>query len=207
MAKHGWGGSPPADEEEARQRIIDATARLIDRHGVAKTTLSDVAAELEVTRQTVYRHLGNMSEIVSVVAARGAEDFVDRLVTHLEGSRSPADAVVEGILFCLRTVPNDPRLNLLLQLGDTAMFSRAATSPVMLGYGSAMLRRFPVEWADAGVTDADLDGLAEMIMRLLISLLDSSTEAPRPEAEVRALLERWLVPALTPAPTPVATTS
>lgn len=199
MAKHGWGGSPPADEEEARQRIIDATTRLIDRHGVAKTTLSDVAAELEVTRQTVYRHLGNMSEIVSVVAARGAEDFVDRLVTHLEGSRSPADAVVEGILFCLRTVPNDPRLNLLLQLGDTAMFSRAATSPLMLDYGSAMLRRFPVEWADAGVSDSDLDGLAEMIMRLLISLLDSSTEAPRPEDEVRALLERWLVPALTPA--------
>lgn len=198
MAKHGWGGSPPADEEEARQRIIDATARLIDRHGVAKTTLSDVAAELEVTRQTVYRHLGSMSEIVSVVAARGAEDFVDRLVTHLADTRSPADAVVEGMLFCLRTVPDDPRLNLLLQLGDTAMFSKAATSPTMLDYGAAMLRRFPVVWADAGVSDTDLDGLAEMIMRLLISLLDSSTEARRPEPEIRALLERWLVPALTP---------
>lgn len=197
MARHGWGGRPPANEEEARQRIIDATAGLIDRHGVAKTTLSDVAAELGVTRQTVYRHLGSISEIVSVVAARGAEDFVDRMVSHLEGSRSPAEAVIEGILFCLRTVPNDPRLNLLLQLGDTATFSRAATSPVMLGYGSAMLRRFPVDWADAGVSDDDLDGLAEMIMRLLISLLDSSTEVPRPEDEVRALLERWLVPALT----------
>lgn len=197
MARHGWGGRPPADEEEARQRIIDATAGLIDRHGVAKTTLSDVAAELGVTRQTVYRHLGNVSEIVSAVAARGAEDFVDRLVSHLEGSRSPAEAVVEGILFCLHTVPDDPRLNLLLQLGDTATFSRAATSPLMLEYGSAMLRRFPVEWADAGVCDTDLDGLAEMIMRLLISLLDSSTEIPRPEDEVRQLLERWLVPALT----------
>jgi hypothetical protein len=96
-------------------------------------------------------------------------------------------------------VPSDPRLNLLLQLGDTATFSRAATSPLMLDYGSAMLRRFPVEWSDAGVSDADLDGLAEMIMRLLISLLDSSTEVPRPEDEVRALLDRWLVPALTPS--------
>lgn len=199
MARHGWGGRPPADEEEARQRIIDATAGLIDRQGVAKTTLSDVAAELGVTRQTVYRHLGNISEIVSVVAARGAEDFVDRLVAHLEGSRSPAEAVVEGILYCLRTVPHDPRLNLLLQLGDTATFNRAATSPLMLGYGSAMLRRFPVRWSDAGVDDADLDGLAEIIMRLLISLLDSSTDVPRPEDEVRALVERWLVPALTPS--------
>ena len=34
---------------------------------------------------------------------------------------------------------------------------------------------------------------------LLISLLDTPDAGPtRPEAEVRALLERWLVPALTP---------
>ncbi|HHX85724.1 MAG TPA: TetR/AcrR family transcriptional regulator [Actinomycetales bacterium] len=199
MARHGWGGRPPADEDEARLRILDATERLIDRHGVAKTTLSDVAAELGVTRQTVYRHVGSINEIVGEVAARGAEDFVDRLVAHVDGSRSPAEAVVEGMLFCLRTVPQDPRLNLLLQLGDTATLSRAATSPETVAYGSAMLRRFPVDWAAGGVSETDLDGLAEMILRLLISLLDApDAVAPRPEAEIRALLERWLVPALTP---------
>lgn len=199
MARHGWGGRPPADEDEARRRILDATERLVDRHGVAKTTLSDVAAELGVTRQTVYRHVGSINEILGELGTRGAEAFVDRLVAHLAGSRSPAEAVVEGMLFCLRTVPHDPRLNLLLRLGDTATLSRAATSPGTVAYGAAMLRRFPVDWAAAGVTEDDLDGLAEMILRLLISLLDAPDAAePRPEPEIRALLERWLVPALTP---------
>ncbi|MBO0841963.1 MAG: TetR/AcrR family transcriptional regulator [Nocardioides sp.] len=196
MANHGWGGRPPASDEEARQRIVDATATCIDRHGVAKTTLSDVAAELGVTRQTVYRHLGNINEIVAEVAAQGAAGFVDRLVAHVSDAESPAEAVVEGFLFCLRTVPGDPRLNLLLQLEDAATFSRSATSRETIAYGAAMLRRFPVDWAGAGVSEDDLDGLAEMILRLLISMLGNPAQESRPEAEVRAFLQRWLVPAL-----------
>lgn len=198
MGNHGWGGRPPATDEEARQRIVDAAARCIDRHGVAKTTLSDVAADLGVTRQTVYRHGGSMNEIVSQVAAQGAAAFVDRLVAHLAGVGGPAEAVVEGFVFCVETVPHDPRLNLLLELGDAGTFGRAATSPETLEYGARMLRRFPVDWADAGMTDADLPGLSEMILRLLISMLQNPTSPPRPAADVRALLERWLAPALAP---------
>jgi AcrR family transcriptional regulator len=196
MGNHGWGGDPPATDEEARQRIIDATARVIDRRGVAKTALSDVATELGVTRQTVYRHLGSLNTIVGLVAWQGAEAFVDRMIEYLQGIDDPAEAVVEGFLFCLRTVPSDPRLSLLLQLGDTEAFVQSANAPDVLDYGAEKLRRFPVDWHAGGVTDADLHGLAELILRLLISMLQNPFDPPRPEAEVRAFLERWLAPAL-----------
>jgi AcrR family transcriptional regulator len=191
MGNHGWGGNPPASDEEAVQRIVDATARVIDRRGIAKTSLSDVASELGVTRQTVYRHVGSLPAAVSLVAWQGAEAFVDRMIEHLQGSAGPADAVVEGFLFCLRTVPSDPRLSLLLQLGDAEAFSRSATAPDILAYGAEKLRLFPVDWSSGGVADADLPGLG-----LLISMLQNPFDPPRPEAEVRAFLERWLAPAL-----------
>ncbi|WP_329087332.1 TetR/AcrR family transcriptional regulator [Actinomadura citrea] len=196
MGHHGWGGRPPASEAEARQRIVDATVRCIDRHGVAKTTLSDVANELGVTRQTVYRHFGRISDIIGEVAAQGAESFVDRLIAHLQGIGDPAEAVVEGMLFCVRTIPNEPRLSLLLQLEDSAAFGRGATTADAIAYGAEMLQRFPVDWAAAGVGEDDLDGLAEIVMRLLTSLLQHPSEPPRDEAEVRAVLNRWLAPGL-----------
>ncbi|WP_306317071.1 MULTISPECIES: TetR/AcrR family transcriptional regulator [unclassified Streptomyces] len=196
MGHHGWGGRPPASDAEARQRIIDATARCVDRHGVTKTTLSDVAGELGVTRQTVYRHFGRLGDIVAEVAAQGAESFVDLMIAHLQGITDPAEAVVEGMVFCVRTIPTEPRLSLLLQLGDTNAFGRGATTSDTIGYGAKMLRRFPVDWAAAGVDDADLDGLAEMIMRLLTSLLQHPGEPPQDEARLRAFLGRWLAPAL-----------
>ncbi|GGP94147.1 AcrR family transcriptional regulator [Actinomadura coerulea] len=196
MGHHGWRGRPPASEAEARQRIVDATVRCIDRHGVVKTTLSDVANELGVTRQTVYRHFGRISDIIGEVAAQGAESFVDRLIAHLQGIGDPADAVVEGMVFCVRTIPNEPRLSLLLQLEDSAAFGRGATTAEAIAYGAEMLKRFPVDWAAAGVAEDELDGLAEIVMRLLTSLLQHPSEPPRDEAEVRAVLYRWLAPAL-----------
>lgn len=195
MGNHGWGGNPPATDAEARQRIIDATARCIDRFGVQKTTLSDVATELGVTRQTIYRHAGSINDIVGLVAAQGAGDFVDRMIAHIDGAATPAEAVVEGFLFCLRTVPADSRLTLLLELGDAATFTRTATSAETIAYGAEMLRRFPVDWSVGGVTEEDLPGLAELILRLLISMLGTGQD--HSEAAVRAFLERWLVPALT----------
>ncbi|GAA0567361.1 TetR/AcrR family transcriptional regulator [Actinomadura livida] len=199
MARHGWGGRPPASDAEARQRIVDATARCIDRHGVTKTTLSDVANELGVTRQTVYRHFDRISDIIGEVAAQGAESFVDRLIAHLQGVGDPAEAVVEGMVFCVRTIPTEPRLSLLLQLGDSSAFSRGATTADTIAYGAKMLQRFPVDWAAAGIGEDDLNGLAEIIMRLLTSLLQHPSRPPQDETRLRALLDRWLAPAFNTA--------
>ena len=196
MGHHGWGGRPPASDAEARQRIIDATARCIDRHGVTKTTLSDVAGELGVTRQTVYRHFGRISDIIGEVAAQGAESFVDLMIAHLQGTTDPAEAVVEGMVFCVRTIPTEPRLSLPLQLGDPDAFGRGATTKDTIAYGAKMLQRYPVDWAAAGISEDDLNGLAEIIMRLLTSLLQHPSDPPQNEAQLRTLLSRWLAPAL-----------
>ena len=56
MGRKGWAGTPPADDAEARKRIIDAALRLVDRRGAAQTTVSDIADALGITRRTVYRY-------------------------------------------------------------------------------------------------------------------------------------------------------
>jgi hypothetical protein len=63
MKNRGWQGNPPADDAEARERIITAAMRCLDRYGPTKTGLSDVATELGVTRQTVYRYLRTLQSL------------------------------------------------------------------------------------------------------------------------------------------------
>ncbi|UQA91476.1 hypothetical protein K9S39_05925 [Streptomyces halobius] len=89
-----------------------------------------------------------------------------------------------------------PRLSLLLQLGDTTAFGRGATTRHTIAYGAKMLQRFPVDWATADIGADDLDGPAEIIMRLLTSLLQHPSEPPQDETQLRTLLNRWLAPAL-----------
>ncbi len=196
MGHHGWQGNPPRTEDEARQRIIAAATSCVKQFGSAKTTLSDVAAELGVTRQTVYRHYSSRTELLSAVAQAGLDDFVERMERHLATFTTPAEAAIESIVFAVRAIPQERYIGALFQAGETDIFSRSVTSAMAVSVGAQILSRTPVDWSAVGVNEEELEGLAEILMRLFVSFLQYPAALPRSEDELRALVGRWLGPAL-----------
>ncbi len=196
MGHHGWQGNPPRTEDEARQRIVAAVLTCIEKYGPAKTTLSDVASELGVTRQTVYRYYANLAELLGAVAQAGLEDFVGRMERHLSTFDTPAEAVIEAVVFAVEAIPHERHIGALFQAGETEVFSRDVTSSMAFGLGADVLRQIPVDWSEIGVADDELEGLAEILMRLFVSFLQYPADPPRSEDELRALVRRWLGPAL-----------
>lgn len=200
MGFHGWHGDPPRTEQLARARLLAATNTCIDRSGVAKTTLSDVAAEAGVTRQTVYRYYPNLADLFHAVAHAGAADFVRRMEDHLGMHRVPQDVVIEAIVFCLQELPREPQIGILLHVEDENLFGRGITSPTGFDLGAQFLRRLPVDWQASGIDDGDLEGLAELMLRLIGSLMQHPSAAPRSPDDLRAFVRRWLGPALAAPP-------
>lgn len=199
MGHHGWQGDPPRTEALARERIIAATTRCIERTGVPKTTLSNVADEVGVTRQTVYRYFPSLADLLNAVAETGAADFIERMQDHLASARTPLDVVVEATVFAVLEIPREPRIGLLLEADDHDLFGRGVTSPIGFDLGARVLRHVPVDWDAAGIhDDADLAALAELMMRLMVSFLQHPPATPRSTDELRAFVRRWLGPALTP---------
>ena len=196
MGHHGWQGNPPRTEEDARQRIIAATTTCVKRFGPTRTTVSDVAAELGVTRQTVYRYYPSHAELLGAVAQAGLDDFVGRMVMHLSAFDNPADVAIESIVFAVQAIPQEPSIGLLFQAGETEAFSREVTSSMAFSVGADILRRIQVDWSEIGVRDEDLEGLAEILMRLFDSFLHFPGDPPISEDDIRALARRWLGPAL-----------
>ncbi len=199
MGFHGWHGDPPPTETLARERLLAAANRCLDRVGVAKVTLSDVAAEAGVTRQTVYRYYPNLAEVLHAVAESGAADFVARMQAHLSEHTAPVDVVIEAIVFCLEELPQEPRIGILLQAGDQDLFGRGITSSTGIDLGAQFLRQLPVDWRARGIDDDDLEGLAELMLRLIGSLTQHPSVSPRSPDEARRYVRRWLGPALTGA--------
>ena len=197
MGYHGWQGNPPGTENEARRRIVEAATACLDRVGLAKTSLSDVATEAGVTRQTVYRYFPSLADILKAVAEAGAEEFAERMERHLATFDTAAEVAVESVVFAVRTIPNEPYLSLLLQADEADSFIAGVTSPLSFSLGARILRNLPVDWAAAGVTtDDDLQGLAEVLMRLFISFLRHPSTPPLTDDQLRALVRRWIGPAL-----------
>jgi AcrR family transcriptional regulator len=188
---HGWSGSTPATNDEAVARILDAAGKAIDERG-ADFSIADVARTLGVTRQTVYRYFPSTEALLVAAAEHAAVDFLERLATHLQGITDPVDAVAEGIATALEWLPKDKHIGLLIVPGHADAYTESVTSDVALQFANSMLRRFDVDWTALGYSDADLDELAEHLLRIIQSFVIDPGRPPRTGQALRSYLRRWV---------------
>ena len=191
MRTHGWSGAAPASDDEAIARILDAASKAIDVKG-ADFSITDVARTLGVTRQTVYRYFPSTDALLVAAAVRTAGDFLDRMATHLQGITDPTDAVAEAVATALEWLPKDKHLGLLIEPGRLNPHTESVTSDIAQDFAHSMIRRFDVDWAALGYTDADLDELAEHLLRIIQSFVIDPGRPPRRGEELRDYLRRWV---------------
>ena len=199
MRTHGWAGDPPADDDEARARVLGAARTRLASYGAAST--SDVATDLGVTRQTVYRYFPS-SEILLTAAALDAvgaltDQLVDHVCAHLTvGGGDAGDAVVESVAYVYEHLRDDPALNRLLAPGRIGATLAGLTAPDSITLGRRLLQDLPVDWAGAGLDEHAQQELVEHLLRTLQSLVVDPGDPERTGPELRAYLQRWLAPAL-----------
>jgi len=195
MKNRGWRGDPPVDDVEARDRIIAAAMRCIDRHGPIKTGLSDVAAELGVTRQTVYRLFASTDDLFQAVSIAAADTFVDQMVARVRRLNDPAEMLTECIAFTVEQLRDERYLSLLFDRGQESFIEHQFTSSLPSELTERLLTRLPVDWAALGISRRKTDMLIEIYLRTLLSFL-VDPGPPRSSRELRTLLRHWLTPAI-----------
>ncbi|WP_322858848.1 TetR/AcrR family transcriptional regulator [Mycobacterium europaeum] len=195
MRRHGWAGALPSSDDEAIARIVAAASRAIAQSG-PDITISDIARELGVTRQTVYRYFPSTDALLVATALSEAGPALDRLAAHVADIRDPAEAVVEGIAHTLELIPQDKYLGLLLTSEKAVFYSASVTSDVALALGRSIIDRFNVDWDSVGITGDRRDGLVEFMLRILQSFIVDPGRPPRSGAELREYLRQWVAPAI-----------
>src|ERR1700722_7462984 len=90
---------PPTSTDDARERILAAAERCIDRHGIRKTTMDDVACEVGLSRPSVYRYFADRDDLLIELITRHARALVARARKSISRQGSLADQIVEPVLF------------------------------------------------------------------------------------------------------------
>jgi AcrR family transcriptional regulator len=188
-----WAGDPPTLHAAARERLLDAAVRCIERKGMAGANVAAVAAEAGVSRPTVYRYFADQQALVEATMLHAARDLAERLGARLRELRAPAEMAIEAVCFVLREIPREPVLG--------ATWREAVLDA---GAVASVTRRPVVEFARhavdhlvraAGWSREAADEAVELMLRMLVSLL-AAPEPRRSDAALRAFLMRRLVPAL-----------
>ncbi|HWD56214.1 MAG TPA: helix-turn-helix domain-containing protein, partial [Acidimicrobiales bacterium] len=73
----------PLPPDPALNPVLDAATECLARHGISKTTLSDIAREMGVAPSTVYRKVGSVDNVTMLVFAREAQRFLERIPATL----------------------------------------------------------------------------------------------------------------------------
>ena len=196
MGRKGWAGTPPADDDEARKRIIDATLRIVDRRGAAQATVSDVADALGITRRTVYRYFAGTEELFTAVADVALQGFVAQ-VEKITADMDVAGQLVEVVAYIIEQLPREPQLALLLANDRSHSFHRNMLAPSAIARCRTILQHTHIQWATLGYDDDTVDELIEFLLRIIQSMVIAPPEPPRSSADLRAYLRRWIGPALT----------
>lgn len=197
--RRGWGGEPPRNDEEATARILDAAVKLIARTG-SSITIADVAAELGVIRQTVYRYFPTADALMHAAAMASVDEFLARLAETVSGIADPAEAMTEAMMFALEEVARIPHLAILLFEPYEHARPGSVASDEAQDFGMRMINRFDVDWPRHGYDEAALRDLVEFTLRTLVSFFVAPNPPGRSREDLRNFIRRWLGAAISAQP-------
>src|SRR5688572_21054387 len=104
---------PASPEEATRARILDAAFACAGRFGLGRTTMSDVAREAKLSRQTVYRYFPSKHDLLMALVLREEEILLETIRRAVEPHaelRPALEAAFRTILSQMRAHPLLDRL-------------------------------------------------------------------------------------------------
>jgi len=194
--------TPVVGEDVLFDRVAAAALEEFAEHGIRRTSMEDVARRAGVSRMTVFRRFASKQRLVEIVIAREVHRGMQELDLLWEGAETLEDRLVAGFEFAGRYVRGHPLFDRLLRSEPEVLLPPLTLDggPVLELYRSLIAHRLQAELNAGRAASTDIDGVAEVIARLAISLLltrDGTITLDDPHS-VRRLVNLTLLPMLQP---------
>src|ERR1700761_1702159 len=118
----------PASTDDARERILAAAERCIDRHGIRKTTMDDVAGEVGLSRPSVYRYFADRDDLLIELITRHARALLVRARKSISRQSSLADQIIETVVYTADHGRRDPLTRHCIDPDGTSLGKRMIAS-------------------------------------------------------------------------------
>ena len=197
--RRGSGSEPtaPASTDDARERILAAAERCIDRHGIRKTTMDDIASEVGLSRPSVYRYFADRDDLLIELITRHGRALLDRAHKSIARQGSLADQIIESLVYIADHARRDPLTRYLIDPDGTNLGRR------MIASGTSQTLRSELwdPYLDAALANNDLSpGLPRSEIHLwlggLVHMLQRGLENGEGDLKrYRSMLRRFVAPA------------
>lgn len=168
-----------------RDRLLDAGREQLTDRTWAQVTMAEIATTAGVSRQTLYNEFGSRDEFVQALVIREGSRFLDAVEEAIgEHADDPLAALTAALARFLTIARDDPFVRLLLADDGTAGLLPLLTTqsrPILDWASRRLIEAIDRQWP--GVAAADLEALADTLVRLAISHVAAPRDAPAQTAD------------------------
>lgn len=197
-----WGSKERVDnEEDARERLLNAAETCFERFGLRRTTIDDVAREAKVSRSTVYRYFDGRGDLIVGAYMRESAAVNEKVKALMRQPGPFPERVVKAMMRSIDAIRSGKYLPLMLSPEGAVLASKAVTASSAF-YESSRETMGPfLEQAkrDGEVReDLELDDFIEWTLRLIFSFAMFESAKERDSKNLEQLITAFLIPSLTP---------
>ena len=181
-------------------RVLNSAKWCVERWGISKVTIDDIATEAGVSRATLYRMFPGGKEVLfDALRVRELEDFFTRLSGHLDHAADIEDLLVRIVVAATHELRDDMHLAVMLasEPGDTLGQLTVDGLPRIIRVATVFL----VPLVDEYLPRRESARLVDLMARLVISyFLAPSDQVDFGNSEsARTFITTFILPAFTPA--------
>lgn len=157
------------------QRVLDATKRCVERWGMAKVTIDDIASEARVSRATLYRLFpGGKDVLYDALRVRELEDFFTGLRTAVGDADTLEELLVRTVVHATRELRADDHLAAMLssEPGETVTQLTVEGLPRVIRVATAFLVPLVDPYLERPVGRALIDVLARLVLSYFLAPSD-----------------------------------
>ena len=181
-------------DDPMRVRILDSTVACINRWGLEKTSLSNIAKEAGVARSTIYMYYSSREEVIESAMLYSGDSFMHLLLEHVEQFSLPEERLIEALLFLIDNV-TDQSLMMSVSASDPSKNTSKVTSGLMAGPGRKLAQTvIAICLKSREDLLQEIDEIADFAIGLAIYLV--MTADFRTREQTIQLLKKRLMPAI-----------
>src|SRR6266540_1640630 len=162
-------------DDKTATRIMGAALEHAEDFGLRKFTIDDVARRVGLSRVTIYRYFPKKDQLLNALIMRELRRFLTRVDDVIAMKPLPEGKLVMGVLFCLEFLRNHRLLNRLLRTEPELILPHLTTKAgdLLAAARDWIAGHIRVEIAAGrlALPDRDVDGIAELIARTVLSLV------------------------------------
>jgi len=126
-----WKANPDfAEYDEAKENIVLSAASIIEKVGIDKLRLDEVAKAAGCARPTLYRYFNSKAELITAVLFHYTMLNAEEITKHIEQFDAPTTRLVEIIYYGANNLRSNPVFKMFLESRNSSQFARLSLKAI-----------------------------------------------------------------------------